>query len=78
MDLNYINIEYNNNNYNILKLLSESNNQFKLRLEYIKKLEKNNIDIKEVNNLSMIWYYIKFKNCKYSYDIQNRVLSLDK
>jgi hypothetical protein len=78
MEYNYTTIKYNNKNINILKFLSESNNQFNQRLEYIKKLEINGIKYNEVNNLSMIWYCIKFKNCKYNYNIHNRVLSFEK
>lgn len=59
-------IKYNNNNLIITRFLSESDTQFNQRLEYIKQLEKNNIDKLKVNNLSMIWHCINFKQCKYN------------
>ena len=78
MELLYITIKYKNTDINILQFISESNNEFNKRLEYIKKLELNNIDYTEVINLSMLWHCIKFKKCKYNINIQNRVLSFDR
>jgi len=78
MEHNYIIIQYLNNNCKILQFLSESNKQFSNRLTYIKKLEKNNINIKEAVRLSKIWYSIKYKNCTYTNDIYNYVMNYDK
>ena len=66
METNYKIITYKGENVNILQYQSESNNQLKQRLDYIKKLEEKNIDWKEALRLSRIWYSIKFKKCKYS------------
>ena len=54
-------IIYNDKKYTINKYLSESKNYFDKRIEFIKILEKNNIDIKEAIRLSKIWMNIKFK-----------------
>ena len=66
METDYKIISYNNENLSILKYQSESTNQFNKRLEYIKKLEKKNINWKEALRLSRIWYGINIKKCKYS------------
>jgi hypothetical protein len=74
MENNYITINYNNQNINIIKFISESDNVFNLRLNFIKKLEKNNISSNQIENLSTIWYYMKFKNCIYDTNITNKIL----
>ena len=71
--INYLNIEVN-----ILQYLSESDTQFAQRLEYIKLLEKANVNWKEAHSLSKIWYCIKFKNCKYAPEIYHKVISYEK
>ena len=78
MENNNKEISYLNKKVNTLQYLSESNSQFSKRIEYIKKLEEKNIDWKEANRLSKIWYCIKFKNCKYSPEIYHRVISFEK
>ena len=78
MESTHFVINYKDDNISIIRFLSESNNQFNQRLNYIRKLEKNNINCNEIQNLSLIWYNIKFKKCKYNYEIENRVLSYDK
>ena len=78
MENNYIEIEYLENKVLILQYLSESNNQFKKRLDYIKKLEKKKIIWKEANILSKLWYFIKFKKCKYAPEIYYKVINYDK
>ncbi len=78
METNNTSINYLNKEVNLLQYLSESNTQFSQRLEYIKLLEKANVDWKEANSLSKIWYCIKFKNCKYAPEIYHKVISYEK
>ena len=78
METNYKDLIYLNKSTKVLQYLSESHNQFNQRLDYIKKLEKANIDWKEANRLSKIWYCIKFKHCKYSHELYNKVISYEK
>lgn len=78
METNYIEINYQNNPVQILRYISESNLQFNAKLDYIKKIEKNNVDWKEANRLSKIWYCIKFKNCKYTPEIYYKVMSFER
>jgi hypothetical protein len=78
MESTYITIEYNNHKLNIIKFLSESHYQFNQRLEYIKKLEKHNVDCNEIENLSLLWHCLKFKKCKYNIELENKVLYYDK
>jgi hypothetical protein len=77
MENNYISIVYNNQNINIIKFISESNNSFYTRVNFIKKLEKHNIDLNQIENLSIIWYHMKFKNCKYDTNITNKILQYE-
>ena len=78
METNYIEIDYLNKKKQILQYISESNNNFELRLNYIRKLEKNNISWNEALKLSLLWYNIKFKNCKYNKELYLKVLYYDK
>ena len=78
METNYKCINYLNKEVDILQYLSESNTQFTQRLEYIKLLEKANVDWKEASRLSKIWYCIKFKNCKYTPEIYYKVISYER
>lgn len=78
METNYKDINYLNNDIKILQLLSESDTQFNKRLEYIRKLEKANIVWEEANRLSTIWYYIKYKKCKYPHTIYQKVISFER
>jgi hypothetical protein len=55
----------------IIQFISESDTQFKTRLEYIKSLDKS-LDIKEAIRLSKIWYCIKYKYCKYDILLQEK------
>lgn len=77
MEINNKNINYLNKKVSILQYLSESNNQFNKRIDYIKLLENAKIDWKEAYRLSKIWYCIKYKNCKYSPDIHYKVISYE-
>jgi len=78
METNNIQITYSNKQVDITQYLSESDTQFAKRLEYIKLLEKANVDWKEANSLSKVWYCIKFKNCKYAPEIYHKVISYEK
>ena len=73
MENQYINITYLGNTVKIIHYLSESEEQFNSKLEFIKKLEKQNISWKEANKLSKIWYNIKYKKCKYPYELYNKI-----
>ena len=74
METNYIEINYQNQPVKILRYTSESDSQFNAKLDYIKKIEKNNVEWKEANRLSKIWYCIKFKKCRYTPEIYNKVM----
>lgn len=75
MESQYKTITYMNQSVKILQYLSESDNQFNQRLDFIKKLEAANIDWKEANKLSKIWYNITFKNCKYSSELYQKIIN---
>jgi hypothetical protein len=77
METNYIEIEYLDTKVKVLQYLSESDNQFNKKLEYIRKLEKKKIIWKEANVLSKLWYCIKFKNCKYAPEVYYKVINYD-
>ena len=76
MESNKVKITYLGQDIDIIQYISESNNQFNARLEYIKKLETKNINWKESIRLSKIWYCIKYKSCRYSPEVYNKVMSL--
>ena len=78
METNYKYINYLNKKVEIIQYLSESDSQFEKRKEYIKLLEKENVDWKKTLNLSKFWYCIKFKKCRYTPEIFNMVLSYEK
>ena len=73
MENNYKDIMYMNNTIKVLQYLSESNSNFNKRVEFIKTLEKDNIDWKEAIKLSRLWYCITIQKCKYSPDTYNKV-----
>ena len=66
-------IKYLNKNVNITQFLCESDEQFNSRLELIKKLEEKNIEWKQAQKLSKIYYNINFKKCRYSPIIYNTI-----
>jgi hypothetical protein len=66
-------IKYLNKNVNITQYLCESDEQFNSRLELIKKLEEKNIEWKQAQKLSKIYYNVKFKKCRYSPIIYNMI-----
>lgn len=73
MENNYKEIIYMTKSIKILQYLSESNCDFNKRIEFIKTLEKKEIDWKEAIKLSKLWYCITIKKCKYSPEIYNKV-----
>ncbi len=76
METQYKTIIYMNKEVKILQYLCESNNQFNQRLEFINKLEENNIEWKEANKLSNIWHNITFKKCKYPEELYNKIKNI--
>jgi len=78
METNYREIVYKGQLIHVLQYLSESNSQFEKKLEYIKKMEIKEIDWREANRLSKIWYCIKYKNCRYQPEVYHKVMSYDK
>tara|TARA_A100001015_G_C14898789_1_gene675515 strand:+ start:200 stop:433 length:234 start_codon:yes stop_codon:yes gene_type:complete len=71
------NIKYQNKNNKIIKFYSESEYRFSERLNFIKKLEKNNLNFKEAVRISKIWSNIKFKDIKYQIKIFKLVKKYD-
>ena len=78
METNYKEINYLGQPVYILQYLSESNNQFEKKLEFIKKMEKKEVEWKEAYRLSKIWYCIKYRNCRYTPEVYHMVMSYDK
>lgn len=66
-------IKYQEEDVKITQYLCESNEQFEKRMEFIRKLEKDNIKWKDANKLSKIFYNVKFKNCRYTPVVYNMV-----
>ena len=78
METNNHIIQYKKQTVEILQYLSESNTRFKKRMEYINKLENEDIEWKEAVRLSRIWYCIKYLKCKYIQEVYHRVMNLAK
>lgn len=78
MESNYKSISYLTKKENLIQYLSESNVQFNQRIQYIRLLEKANVNWKEALRLSKVWYCIKFKNCKYAPELYYKVISYEK
>ena len=78
MELNKIMLSYLDDEVQILRYSTESNNQFESRLDYIKKLESKKVNWKEAERLSKVWHCIKYKFCRYSPELYNKVMSYDK
>jgi hypothetical protein len=57
----------------ITQFLLESDEQYKDRIEFIRKLEKENINWKECIKLSKIYYNVKYRKCKYIPYIYNKI-----
>ena len=68
-----IKIDYLGKEEKITQYYIESNEQFKDRIEFIKKLEKENINWKESLKLSKIYYNIKYRKCRYVGQIYNKI-----
>jgi hypothetical protein len=66
-------IKYLNKDVDILQYLCESDEQFNYRIEIIKKFEKKNIEWKQAQKLSKIYYNVKFKKCRYSPIVYNMI-----
>lgn len=66
-------IKYLDKDMKITQYLCESDEQFTLRIELIKKLEEKKIDYKQALKLSKIYYNIKFKKCKYTPVVYNMI-----
>ena len=73
MENNYKTIKYKDSDIKLLQYLSESNSDFDKRLEFIKKLENDNVSSDKAVKLSRLWYCIKNKNCKYPPEIYNNI-----
>lgn len=73
MELQIHQIKYLDKNTEIIQYLCESDEQFALRIELIKKLEEKKIDYKQALKLSKIYYNIKFKKCKYTPVVYNMI-----
>ena len=78
METNYVNISYQSKKEKILQYITESNVQFNKRLEYIKLLEKAGVSWTDADRLSKVWYCITFRNCRYTSDLYNKVISYQK
>jgi hypothetical protein len=78
METNYREINYMEQSVHVLQNLSESNEQFEKKLDFIKKLEKKEVDWREANRLSKIWYCIKYRSCRYAPEVYHKVMSYDK
>ena len=73
METNYKEINFMNHQIMVLQYHSESTSDFQKRIEFIKNLEKENIDWKEAIKISRLWYCINIKKCKYSPEVYNKV-----
>jgi hypothetical protein len=78
METNYREINYMGQTIHVLQCLSESNEQFEKKLEFIKKMEKKEVDWREANRLSKIWYCIKYRSCRYAPEVYHKIMSYDK
>lgn len=77
MENNYIKIMYLNQEHTILKYISESNNIFTQRLNFIKKAENKNIPWNQALKLSLVWYNINFNKCRYNKELYDLVQSIN-
>lgn len=66
-------ITYLDKEVEIIQFLSESDEHFQARLELLKKLEKDNINWKDANKLSKIFYNAKYKKCRYTPMVYNMI-----
>ena len=66
-------VKYLEKDEKIVQFLAESDEYFSKRLEFIKILEKENINWKEAVKLSKIFMNIKYKKCKYVSPLYNKL-----
>ncbi len=66
-------ITYLGNEVEFTQYLCESDEQFNSRLEVIKKMEEKNIEWKQAQKLSKIYYNVKFKKCRYTPIVYNMI-----
>ena len=78
METNCVEITYLSKTVKVQQYLSESNDRFRQKLEFIRKLEKSNVEWKESNRLSKIWSNIKFRECKYAPELYYKIMNYDK
>jgi hypothetical protein len=78
METNCVEITYLSKTVKVQQYLSESNDRFRQKLEFIRKLEKSNVEWKESNRLSKIWSNIKFRECKYASELYYKIMNYDK
>jgi hypothetical protein len=78
METDYITITYQGKKEKILKYITESKLQFNKRMEYITLLEKASIPWMEADRISKVWFCITFRNCRYSSDLYNKIMSYQK
>ena len=73
METQYHIIKYLTKDEKIVQFLSESDEYFNKRLDFIKILEKENINWKDAVKLSKIYMNIKYKKCKYVPFLYNKL-----
>lgn len=73
MENTYQEMIYMDKSIKVLQYISESNNDFNKRVEFIKSLESKNKDWKEAIKLSRLWYSINIKKCKFPPEIYNKI-----
>lgn len=62
-------LNIDNQKFNIIKLDGESEKIFQERLEFIKKVYQDKKDFKEAVNLSKIWLNFKYNQCRYQQEV---------
>ena len=62
-------LNIDNQKFNIIKLDDESDKIFQERLEFIKKVYQDKKDFKEAVNLSKIWLNFKYNQCRYQQEV---------
>jgi hypothetical protein len=71
-------IKYLGKDVKIYQFYAESNNYLNARIDFLRKLEKNNINYKEAAKMTKTWQNIKFKNCKYKKKLYEKIKKYDK
>jgi len=66
-------ITYLGNEVEFTQYLCESDEQFNSRLELVKKMEEKNVEWKQAQKLSKIYYNVKFKKCRYTPMVYNMI-----